>query len=83
MGFTPFRSLFRVPYSAPIPPVPYSPLPYSPLRHTNLRKIIEAKGIHVAMKQSGHRSDKYIWRYTQPSDTELKALTMNWTSTSQ
>jgi len=24
------------------------------------------------MKQSGHRSDKYIWRYTQPSDAELQ-----------
>lgn len=24
------------------------------------------------MKQSGHRSDTYVWRYTQPSDAELQ-----------
>ena len=41
------------------------------LRHTLLKKLADQKGIHVAMKQSGHRSDRYIWRYTQPSDAEL------------
>jgi hypothetical protein len=36
------------------------------------RKLADQKGIHVAMKQNGHRSDRYIWRCTQPSDEELQ-----------
>ena len=42
------------------------------LRHTCLRALAEQKGLPVAMKQSGHRSDRYIWLYTQPSDRELQ-----------
>jgi len=43
------------------------------LRHTLLKKLADQKGIHVAMKQSGHQSDRYIWRYVQPSDDALEA----------
>jgi hypothetical protein len=28
--------------------------------------LAEEKGIQYAMEQSGHRSDRYIWRYVQP-----------------
>ncbi|MEM6704234.1 MAG: tyrosine-type recombinase/integrase [Acidobacteriota bacterium] len=41
------------------------------LRHTLLRKLAETRGVHYAKKQSGHRSDKYIWRYVTPTDDEL------------
>ena len=46
------------------------------LRHTLLRRITEDAryGIHMAMAASGHKSDKYIWTYTQPSDDELEEL---------
>ena len=46
------------------------------LRHTLLRRITEDEryGIHMAMAASGHKSDKYIWTYTQPSDDELEEL---------
>ncbi len=43
------------------------------LRHTLLKKLADQKGIHVAMKQSGHQSDRYIWRYVQPSDDAMEA----------
>jgi integrase/recombinase XerD len=41
------------------------------LRHTLLRKVANEKGVHYAMKLSGHRSDRYIWRYVQPSEQAL------------
>lgn len=37
------------------------------LRHTLLRKLAEGKGVQYAKEQSGHRSDRYIWRYVKPS----------------
>ena len=43
------------------------------LRHTLLRKLIDERGIHVAMAQSGHRSDKYIWTYTKMNQAEMEA----------
>jgi len=49
----------------------FSVTPHS-LRHTLLKKLADQKGIHVAMKQSGHRSPQYIWRYVQPSDDALE-----------
>ena len=49
----------------------FSVTPHS-LRHTLLKKLADQKGLHVAMKQSGHRSPKYIWRYVQPSDDALE-----------
>jgi len=36
------------------------------LRHTFLRKLAEEKGVHYAKEASGHRSDRYIWRYVKP-----------------
>ena len=41
------------------------------LRHTLLRKVANEKGVHYAMKLSGHRSDRYIWRYVQPNEQSL------------
>jgi integrase/recombinase XerD len=35
------------------------------LRHTFLRKVANEKGVHYAMELSGHRSDRYIWRYVK------------------
>lgn len=43
------------------------------LRHTLLKKLADQKGIHVALKQSGHQSDRYIWRYVQPSEQAMEA----------
>lgn len=42
------------------------------LRHTRLRRAAEEKGIQFARKLSGHKSDKYIWRYIQPADTDFE-----------
>jgi hypothetical protein len=28
---------------------------------------VEEKGVQYAKDQSGHRSDRYIWRYVKPS----------------
>jgi hypothetical protein len=41
------------------------------LRHTLLRKLAEAKGVQYAMEASGHKTDRYIWRYVQPSSQDL------------
>ena len=43
------------------------------LRHTRLRQLTRAKGVEWAKKHSGQVSDKYIWRYVNPSDDELEA----------
>jgi integrase/recombinase XerD len=40
------------------------------LRHTLLRKAADKHGVHYAKELSGHASDRYIWRYVQPSDEE-------------
>jgi integrase/recombinase XerD len=37
------------------------------LRHTSLRRWAEKKGVRYARQISGQVSDRYIWRYTQPS----------------
>jgi len=42
------------------------------LRHTRLRRVAEEKDIRFAKKLSGHKSDRYIWRYTDPSDAEFE-----------
>jgi integrase/recombinase XerD len=45
------------------------------LRHTFLRKLAEEKGVQYAKEASGHRSDRYIWRYVKPSvDTLADAI---------
>jgi integrase/recombinase XerD len=41
------------------------------LRHTLLRKVANEKGVHYAMEPSGHRSDRYIWRYVKPDAQSL------------
>jgi integrase len=41
------------------------------LRHTLLRKVANEKGVHYAMELSGHRSDRYIWRYVKPDAQSL------------
>jgi integrase/recombinase XerD len=41
------------------------------LRHTFLRKLAEEKGVHYAKEASGHRSDRYIWRYVKPDTQSL------------
>ncbi|MCB1097422.1 MAG: tyrosine-type recombinase/integrase [Verrucomicrobiae bacterium] len=40
------------------------------LRHTMLRKAAEKHGVQYAKELSGHASDRYIWRYVQPSEDE-------------
>jgi integrase/recombinase XerD len=42
------------------------------LRHTALRKMAEKKGIRYAQQMAGHASTKYIWRYVQPSRSEME-----------
>ena len=41
------------------------------LRHTLLHKVANEKGVHYAMELSGHRSDRYIWRYVRPDARSL------------
>jgi integrase/recombinase XerD len=41
------------------------------LRHTLLRKVANEKGVHYAMELSGHRSDRYVWRYVRPDAQSL------------
>lgn len=47
------------------------------LRHTFLRKIAEKHGVQYAKEASGHRTDRYIWRYVQPSDDVLENAVAN------
>ena len=42
------------------------------LRHTSLRRWAEKKGVRYARQISGQVSDRYIWRYTQPSRQETR-----------
>ena len=41
------------------------------LRHTFLYTVANEKGVQHAMVLSGHRSDRYIWRYMQPDVQSL------------
>jgi integrase/recombinase XerD len=41
------------------------------LRHTFLRKLAEEKGVQYAKEASGHKSDRYIWRYVKPNHESL------------
>jgi integrase len=41
------------------------------LRHTLLWKVANEKGVHYAREFSGHRSDRYIWRYVRPDGQSL------------
>lgn len=42
------------------------------LRHTRLRAVANEKGLHYARKLSGHKSDRYIWRYIQPAEEDFE-----------
>jgi integrase/recombinase XerD len=43
------------------------------LRHTCLRRAAEKHGVQYAMELSGQSSERYIWRYVQPSSQEKEA----------
>ena len=43
------------------------------LRHTFLRKVARKYGVEYARELAGHTSERYIWRYVQPSDDEKEA----------
>lgn len=44
------------------------------LRHTCLRRAAEKHGVQYAMELSGQSSERYIWRYVQPSRAEKEAV---------
>ncbi len=43
------------------------------LRHTCLRRAAEKYGVQYAMELSGQSSERYIWRYVQPSEAQKEA----------
>jgi integrase/recombinase XerD len=43
------------------------------LRHTMLRRVREEKGLEYAIEYAGHVSEKYIRRYTMPSEQETES----------
>ncbi len=47
------------------------------LRHTVLRKAARKHGVEYAKELAGHTSDRYIWRYVQPTDTEKEEAVDN------
>ena len=68
-----FKILQRVAAQANAHRPPGERIEVSPhvLRHTFLRKLAEEKGAHYAKEASGHRSDRYIWRYVKPDVQSL------------
>ena len=57
--------------NAHLPPEEHIHVSPHVLRHTLLRKVANEKGVHYAMELSGHRSDRYIWRYVKPDAQSL------------
>jgi integrase/recombinase XerD len=57
--------------NAHLPPDQHLDVSPHMLRHTLLRKVANEKGVHYAMELSGHRSDRYIWRYVRPDAQSL------------
>ena len=57
--------------NAHLPPDQHLDVSPHVLRHTLLRKVANEKGVHYAMELSGHRSDRYIWRYVRPDEQSL------------
>jgi integrase/recombinase XerD len=57
--------------NAHLPPAQHLEVSPHVLRHTLLRKVANDKGVHYAMELSGHRSDRYIWRYVRPDEQSL------------
>ena len=43
------------------------------LRHTCLRKAAEKHGVQYVLELSGQSSERYIWRYVQPSAEQIEA----------
>ena len=41
------------------------------LPHTFLRKLAETRGVQYAKEVSGHKIDRYIWRYVKPGQQTL------------
>ncbi len=41
------------------------------LRHTALRKLCREKGLEFAKKRANHVSDRHIWRYVEPDESEF------------
>jgi integrase/recombinase XerD len=70
-----FKALQRVANQANVNRKDGERLTVSPhvLRHTFLRKLAEEKGVQYAKEASGHRSDRYIWRYVKPNNETLAA----------
>jgi integrase/recombinase XerD len=58
--------------NAQLPPEEHLHVSPHILRHTLLRTVANEKGVHYAMALSGHRSDRYIWRYVTP-DAQILA----------
>jgi site-specific recombinase XerD len=57
--------------NAHLPPEQHLTVSPHVLRYTLLRKVANEKGVHYAMELSGHRSDRYIWRYVKPDAQSL------------
>jgi integrase/recombinase XerD len=57
--------------NAHLPPEEHIHVSPHVLRHTLLHKVANEKGVHYAMELSGHRSDRYIWRYVKPNAQSL------------
>jgi integrase/recombinase XerD len=57
--------------NAHLPPDQHLDVSPHVLWHTLLRKVANEKGVHYAMELSGHRSDRYIWRYVRPDAQSL------------
>lgn len=43
------------------------------LRHTFLRKVARKYGVEYTKEHAGHTTERYTWRYVQPSDDEKDA----------
>ena len=57
--------------NAKLSPDDYIELSPHVLRHTALRKWAETKGVRYAQKIAGHASERYIWRYVTPSESDM------------
>ena len=56
--------------NATLPPEQHIHVSAHILRHTFLREVAGRYGVQYAKELAGHTSDRYIWRYVQPSDDE-------------
>jgi hypothetical protein len=67
----PQMNIATEPANAHLPPDQHLDVSPHVLRHTLLRKVANEKGVHYAIELSGHRSDRYIWRYVKPDAQSL------------